>query len=120
MTQVIGVGIDLVDVPRFTRTLERRPAIACRLFTDAERELSRPERLAARFAAKEAVMKALGSGLGSMAFRDIEIASLASGQPTLVLHGRASEMALAKGVRTWHVSLTHTEMTAGAVVIAQS
>lgn len=120
MTNVIGVGLDLVDVPRFTRTLERRPAIAHRLFTDAERATSRPERLAARFAVKEAVLKALGSGLGSMTFRDIEVVSLASGQPTLALHGRASEIADSMGVRTWHISLTHTEMTAGAVVIAQS
>lgn len=120
MTNVIGVGLDLVDVPRFARTLERRPALVQRLFTDEERAVSRPERLAARFAAKEAVLKALGLGLGAMAFRDIEVASLATGQPTLVLHGRASEIALAKEVRTWHISLTHTEMTAGAVVIAQS
>lgn len=120
MTNVIGMGLDLVDVARFARTLERRPSLATRLFTDQERATRRPERLAARFAAKEAVLKALGSGIGAMAFRDIEVVLLASGAPTLRLHGRALEVATARGVRSWQLSLSHTDATAGAVVIAQS
>ena len=120
MTDIIGVGLDLVDVNRFARTLERRPSLAQRLFTEEERSTKRPERLAARFAAKEAVMKALGSGIGSMAFRDIEVVLLPSGAPTVVLHGRAAEIAASRGVRSWQISLSHTDATAGAVVIAQS
>jgi holo-[acyl-carrier protein] synthase len=120
MTDIIGVGLDLVDVDRFARTLERRPSLAQRLFTEAEQSTKRPERLAVRFAAKEAVMKALGSGIGSMAFRDIEVVVLPSGAPTLVLHGRAAEIAASRGVRSWQISLSHTDATAGAVVIAQS
>ena len=120
MTDIIGVGLDLVDVDRFVRTLERRPSLAQRLFTEAEQSTKRPERLAVRFAAKEAVMKALGSGIGSMAFRDIEVVLLPSGAPTLVLHGRAAEIAASRGVRSWKISLSHTDATAGAVVVAQS
>jgi len=120
MTAVIGVGLDLVDVNRFARTLERRPSLTQRLFTEREQSAKHPERLAARFAAKEAVLKALGSGLGSMAFRDIEVVSLPTGAPSLVLHGRAAEIATSRGVRNWQISLSHTDATAGAVVIAQS
>jgi len=120
MTDIIGVGLDLVDVDRFARALERRPSLAQRLFTEAEQSTKRPERLAVRFAAKEAVLKALGSGIGSMAFRDIEVVLLPSGAPTLVLHGRAAEIAASRGVRSWQISLSHTDATAGAVVIAQS
>ena len=118
MNEVIGVGIDLVDVARFTRVLERRPTLRQRLFTEEERSLIRPERLAARFAAKEAVMKALGCGLGSVAFRDIEIVSEVSGAPALRLRSSAEARASALGIARWHVSLTHTEHSAGAVVIA--
>ncbi len=75
---MLGIGIDAVDVDRFRRLLERRPSAAARLFTDDElahgRRWSDPApRLAARFAAKEAVMKALGVGLGAFAFRDVEV-----------------------------------------------
>ena len=118
MSEIVGVGIDLVDVARFTRVLERRPALHQRLFTEGERTAARTERLAARFAAKEAVMKALGCGLGSVAFRDIEIVSEASGAPQVRLHATALVRASALGVNRWHLSLTHTEHSAGAVVIA--
>ncbi len=119
MNGVAGLGIDLVDVDRFARVLERRPALAGRLFstnevTDAQ---SRPERLAARFAVKEAVMKVLDVGLGAVAFQDIVVQRLESGAPVLVVSGTAQALAAAKGIRTWHVSLTHTDRTAGAVVI---
>jgi holo-[acyl-carrier protein] synthase len=121
----LGIGLDLVDVPRFARVLGRRPSIRDRLFTPAERAyagtLADPaESLAARFAAKEAVMKALGVGLGAFAFCDVEIQRQPSGEPRLALSGRAAELARERSVQYWLVSLTHTSMTAAAVVLALS
>ncbi|MHB8329389.1 MAG: holo-ACP synthase [Acidimicrobiales bacterium] len=121
---VRGVGIDAVDVVRFRRVLERRPALAFRLFTDGEREyagrgVDPGPRLAARFAAKEAVLKALGVGIGSAAYRDVEVVRADDGTPTLVLAGSAARLAADRGVRHWHVSLTHTEGLAVASVVAE-
>jgi holo-[acyl-carrier protein] synthase len=120
---VIGVGIDAVDVDRFRRTLARTPRLVDRLFTADERAYASrssdpTERLAARFAAKEAVMKALGVGLGAFAFNDVEVERAASGAPTLVLRGSAGALAADRGVREWKVSLSHTAHIAEAVVIA--
>jgi holo-[acyl-carrier protein] synthase len=120
---VKGIGIDAVDVDRFRTVLARTPGVARRLFTDAERAYGArkrdpAERLAARFAAKEAVMKALGVGLGAFSFQDVELVRAPSGQPMLELRGRAAALALQRGVTTWHVSLTHTHLVAEAVVVA--
>lgn len=120
---MIGVGIDTVEVERFRRALEKRPGIADRLFTPAEQDYGRrqqdpSQRLAARFAAKEAVMKALGVGLGAFAFRDVEVVKAPSGAPSIALTGRAAELAARRGVTSWHVSLTHTSLVAEAVAIA--
>ncbi len=122
-TVPVGIGIDLVDVARFASVLLRRPAIAERLFTAGERSyaatLANPApSLAVRFAAKEAVMKALGVGLGAFAFADLEVQREPSGEPHLVLTGRAAELASQRSVQTWLVSLTHTSTTAAAVVLA--
>jgi phosphopantetheine--protein transferase-like protein len=122
---VIGIGNDLVDIDRFRRVLERTPALRERIFTDAERSYADAradptERYAVRFAAKEAVMKALGVGLGAFGFHDVEVVRQESGDPVLVLRGAAADLAAERGVRTWHVSLTHTALTAQAVVIAES
>ncbi len=120
---MIRVGIDLVEVDRFRRLLERRPKVRERLFTDYER-LSLSGRhdpvpgLAARFAAKEATMKALGVGLGAFGFGDVEVRRLASGAPELSLGGRAAVLAREQGVAAFALSLTHTAETASAVVIA--
>ena len=121
---VRGVGVDAVDVERFRRVLTRRPALAERLFTEAERayagRVADPgPRLAARFAAKEAVLKALGVGIGAAAFRDVEVVRAPSGRPALVLAGAAAELAAVQGVTRWHVSLTHTELVAVASVVAE-
>lgn len=121
----VGLGIDLVDVARFADVLVRRPSIAERLFTLGERAyaatLANPTpSLAVRFAAKEAVMKALGVGLGAFAFAELEVQRQPSGEPRLVLTGRAAELASQRSVRTWLVSLTHTSTTAAAVVVALS
>lgn len=118
----MAVGVDVVDVARFARVLERRPRLAERLFTVRERSDAgdRPERLAARFAAKEAVLKALGSGLGDASLRSIEVRRTPSGAPEIVLHADARELAAARGVATLHVSLSHTSTLAMAFVVASS
>ncbi len=92
---MIGIGTDLVDLDRFRLVIERTPTIVDRLFTDGERAYAclrrdPTERLGARFAAKEATMKALGVGLGEVDFRDIEVIRLESGAPVLAVHGRAA------------------------------
>lgn len=97
--------------------------MADRLFTDDERAYGArardgAPRLAVRFAAKEAVMKALGVGVGAFAFRDVEVISAPSGQPSLVLRGQAAALADEQGVARWHLSLTHTDDSAHAVAVA--
>lgn len=123
---ILGHGVDLAEVARIGRSVERfGDRFLERVFTGAERAYSgegrrRDERLAARFAAKEAVFKALGTGWAQgAAWTDVEVERHASGRPALVLHGRAREMADALGVSRWHVSLTHTQTLAMASVIAE-
>lgn len=117
-----GVGVDLVDVDRFRTVLARRPRLMERLFTDGERRdtRERPERLAARFAAKEAVLKALGVGLGETPWRSIEVRLNEAGAPQIFLHDHAKELAASRDVGYLHVSLTHTEHLAGAFVVGSS
>ena len=119
---IVGVGIDIVDVARFEIVLGRRPRIVERLFTEGEQRDARakPERLAARFAAKEAVMKSLGVGAGSVPWKSIEVKRAPSGAPSVLLHGAAAELAHARGVSEMHISLTHTAMTAAAFVVASA
>ncbi len=117
-TEYPAVGIDLLEIERLEQALERRPRLADRLFTDAEREYAasraRPgQHLAARFCAKEAVAKALG--LEAWSFRDVEVTS-AGGPPEVTLHGPIARRAKALGV-TVRISLTHTRTDAGAVAI---
>jgi holo-[acyl-carrier protein] synthase len=114
-----SVGIDLLEIARLEHALERRPRLAERLFTDAERAYAasraRPgQHLAARFCAKEAVAKALGLEVWS--FRDVEVTST-GGAPEVALSGAAAERAAALGVGV-RVSLTHTRSEAAAVAIA--
>jgi len=118
-----GIGIDAVEVDRFRRVIRRTPGVVRRLFTDGEqaagaRRRDPAQRLAARFAAKEAVMKALGVGLGAFGFHDVEVVNAPSGKPGLVLRGKAAALARAQGVRGWELSLTHTDHTAHAVAVA--
>lgn len=122
MMATVAVGVDVVDVARFALALQRRPRLVQRLFTARERSdtLERPERLAARFAAKEAVLKALGSGLGDASFHSIEVRREPSGAPVIVLHDAARELAASRGIGTLHVSLSHTNTTAAAFVVASS
>ena len=114
---IVGVGIDVVDVERFARILARRPGLAERLFTPSER--GRPvASLAARFAAKEAVAKALGAPAG-LAWHDCEVVSAASGRPSLLLRATVLAAAQDAGITRWHVSLSHDAGIASAVVVAE-
>lgn len=120
---MIGVGVDLVDLERFRRVLERRPGLVERVFSDAERAHAALRRdpvepLGVRFAAKEAVMKALGVGLWSFPMREAEVVRAPSGAPAVALHGRAAELAAERGVTAWRLSLSHTSALAEAIAIA--
>ncbi len=124
---VVGVGLDLVEIDRFAAVLERRSRLLDRVFTPAERGApvarrgtARVAGLAGRFAAKEAVMKALGAGIGQVRFADVEITRPGGGAPSVVLHGSAAARASAIGVTGWHVSITHTQRTAAAVAVASA
>jgi holo-[acyl-carrier protein] synthase len=114
---IVAIGVDVVDVARFANVLDRTPALRERLFTPAERELPAPS-LAARFAAKEAVAKALGAPPG-LAHKEAEVRRDASGRPILHVSGRAAEVAAELGVARWHVSLSHDGGVAIAYVIAE-
>jgi holo-[acyl-carrier protein] synthase len=121
---IIGIGIDLVDIERFRTSLARTPSMRTRLFTEVELAYVAPQTdpvpsLAARFAAREAVMKSLGLGLGAFGFHEVWVERAASGEPSLAVTGRALELADAAGVRRWHLSLTHSASTAGAYVVAE-
>ncbi|MFZ0059251.1 MAG: holo-ACP synthase [Acidimicrobiales bacterium] len=121
---MIGIGLDAVDVTRFRRVLARHPRLADRVFTARERAdvagRSDPvPGLAARFAAKEAAMKALGVGIGAVRLSEIGVVRAASGAPSLETSGRAAARAAALGVGVLRVSLTHTDTHAGAVVVAE-
>ncbi|WP_374928854.1 holo-ACP synthase [Kytococcus sedentarius] len=113
---IVGLGTDVVEVQRLGRALERTPGLASRLFTDAESDLPL-ESLAARFAAKEAVAKALGSPPG-LGFREAEVLRGEHGRPVLRVSGRAAEVAAELGVTRWHLSLSHDGGVAMATVIA--
>jgi len=119
---IVGIGTDLVDVTRFTRALERAPRITSRLFDDVELSSTQrsfsPPSLAARFAAKEAVIKALGGAPGAR-WCDIVIPQKDNGAPTVKLRGAAAAKAQSLGISAWHVSLTHDGDLALAFVVAE-
>ncbi|MEE4488755.1 holo-ACP synthase [Streptomyces sp. NPDC050529] len=120
---IIGVGIDVAEIERFDAALERTPQMAQRLFLEQELLLPSGERrgiasLAARFAAKEALAKALGAP-GGLLWTDAEVYVEESGQPRLRVRGTVAARAEELGVRQWHVSLSHDAGVASAVVIAE-
>jgi holo-[acyl-carrier protein] synthase len=123
---IVGTGVDLAEVPRVRHMVERfGPRFIERIFTPAEiayveRKANRFERFAARFAAKEAGMKAIGTGLRhGVTWHDFEVANLPSGKPTLLLHGVAARVAEKLGVRNVSLSLTHTAEYGMAHVILE-
>ena len=115
---VIGVGIDVCDIARFEASVARRPGLLERLFTPHERD--RPSAsLAARFAAKEALAKALGAPVG-MAWHDAEVVSEDSGRPLFDLRGTVRARAEELGVASVHLSLSHDAGIASAMVVLES
>ncbi len=120
---IVAVGIDVVLVDRFAKALARTPLLAERLFTESELRTAsgnrRPaESLAARFAAKEAVAKALGAPIG-LAWHDCEIVSDPDGRPWLTVAGTVADAAAVLGIGRWHLSLSHDGGIASAMVIAE-
>lgn len=120
---IIGVGIDVAEIDRFEASLRRTPAMAQRLFLARELLLPSGEQrgyasLAARFAAKEAVAKALGAPSG-LRWTDTEVWVEENGRPQLRVYGTVAACARALGVRSWHISLSHDAGVASAMVIAE-
>ena len=115
---IVGIGVDIVDIPRFERSLVRTPRLLDRLFTAAERGL-KPHSLAARYAAKEALIKALG-GSDGVHWTDIEVASEPSGRPVFALTGETAATVAARGVTAVHLSLSHDAGLATAYVVAEA
>lgn len=118
---VVAVGIDLVDIDRIRDVIDRQPRFVTRVYTAQEQAYCRKrrdpaERFAARFAAKEAVLKALGTGLGGADFTDIEVVRQASGKPELAIGGRAAALAGELGIDRWLITMTHSQHLAQAFV----
>ena len=120
---IIGIGVDVVDLARFERALDRTPKLKSRLFADAE--LSTPDRvlslrsLAGRFAAKEALIKALGDSTG-IHWHDMQVVSGNDRNPRFVLSGAAAAVAASKGAHTLHLTMSHDAGVAVAMVVAES
>jgi len=124
---IVGIGIDLAEVNRIREAIERYgQRFIERIYTEkeiayVERKANKYERYAARFAAKEAGMKAVGTGWKrGVRWRDFEVTNLPSGRPTLQLHGEAAKFAESLGVRNIALSITHTAAQGMAIVILES
>lgn len=117
----ISTGVDLVDIGRLQDTIQRHgDRFLRRVFTETElKEAGKnPASLAARFAAKEAVSKALGCGIGAVTWQEIEIRRGPERRPELFLHGAAARLAHDLGWKHWSISLSHTHTTAVALIVA--
>ena len=121
---MIRCGVDMIECERIAAGIERSgERFLNRFFTPGERQDcgDKPYRLAARFAAKEAVAKALGTGIGDIRWVDIEIRTTAERRrPQLALHGRAKELAEDMGLSDWDISLSHSDSLAVAIAVANS
>ncbi len=115
---IVGIGVDIVDLVRFTRAVSRTPRLVERLFTAAERELP-VHSLAARFAAKEALIKALGDSVG-VRWHDMEVVSDSERNPEFVLRGRVADIARERRISSIHLSMTHDAGVACAFVVAEN
>jgi holo-[acyl-carrier protein] synthase len=118
---VLKTGIDIIEIPRIQTALDHHgDRFLQRVFTEAEivECHGRTDALAVRFAAKEATVKALGTGIGPVSWREVETLHKRSGEPYLTLHGRAEQVAKYLGLTTWAVSLSHSRENAIAVVVA--
>ena len=126
---VVGVGTDVVEVSRIARALQR-PGFVTRMYSAAEIEYCSAhnsegshtelsvQRFAVRFAAKEAVLKAMGVGLGAVKFADISVTSTSTGAPQITLTDTALNLASSSGINGWLVSLSHSDLVAQAFVAA--
>jgi holo-[acyl-carrier protein] synthase len=115
---IVGIGVDLVDIPRFEQSIARTPRLLPRLFSPAE-QLLKPRSLAARYAAKEALIKALG-GSDGVHWAEIEIASEPSGRPRFLLTGSTARVLAERGITAVHLSMSHDAGIATAYVVAES
>ena len=118
---ILRTGIDLIEVSRFSsQKPEIRERFISRVFTEAEQAYCAglDQHLAGRFAAKEAVAKVLGCGIGSVSWQEIEILNDESGMPVLHLHGKAAEFSDQLGLKLWSVSITHLKEYAAATAVA--
>lgn len=118
---MIRCGIDTIEIRRVEEGIAKLgERFLNRFFTPAERAecADKPNRLAARIAAKEAVAKALGTGIGDVSWKEIEILSDERRRPVLYLHGAAAQLSESMGLTSWDVSLTHTDGYASAVAVA--
>lgn len=115
---IVGIGVDLVDIPRFERSVQRTPRLLERLFAPAERTRA-PRSLAARYAAKEALIKALGGSEG-VYWTEIEVTPEPSGRPVFTLSGSTAAVVAARGITALHLSMTHDAGVAVAYVIAEA
>ena len=123
---IVGTGIDVIEVDRIRQSIERHgDRFVERIYSPEEAEYCRrmaawPKHFAGRFAAKEAVAKALGTGIaGGVRCRDITIANDGHGRPRVELHGRALELSQKLGITSWHVSISHCDLCAVASAIAE-
>ena len=114
---IVGIGVDLVDVARFETAIANTPKLKERLFTDGEKSLNSYS-LAARFAAKEALMKAVGKAQG-LSFQEVQIVKDENGKPSFELSGQSEKTVLDKGIANLHLSLSHDGQMAIAYVIAE-
>ena len=117
----LATGVDIIEIARVQEVITRHGQhYLDRVFTEAERQLcgEKIDSLAVRFAAKEAVSKALGSGIGQVSFQDVEILQNDEGAPILHLYGKAATKAESLGLKTWSISLSHDQTQAIAMVVA--
>ncbi|RLD11909.1 MAG: holo-[acyl-carrier-protein] synthase [Chloroflexota bacterium] len=117
----LSTGVDLIEIERIRQAIDRHgERFLNKTFTPGEQAQAggKPASLAARFAAKEAAAKALGTGIGEVGWLDIEVVSIPSGEPMLKLHGHAQKLAAELGYKTWSLSLSHSRGLAIAMVVA--
>ncbi|MBQ2119457.1 MAG: holo-ACP synthase [Peptococcaceae bacterium] len=121
---ITGIGTDLIEIVRIQRAIEKNPHFMERVYTANEiaycrRKKNAWQSFAARFAAKEAVSKALGTGIGPVGLMEIEILNAENGQPKVVLHGKALQLAADRNIQRVHISLSHSEAYAMATAVLE-
>ena len=121
---IFGIGTDMVEISRIQKAIEKNPRFLQKVYTEKEiaycqRKRNPWQSFAARFAAKEAVSKAMGTGLGKIGLTDIEVLNQSSGQPQIILHGAAQVFAAERGFVRVHISLSHSEAYAIATAIIE-